>query len=118
MKFSKVSFRGAEDVCFSYLVSDKVQWRVFVNTITKLSGSMKAGNFFADRATDALRSSSGVCPIGYLTLNVEATMQSQNVGGETFSDGAQYTSSRGVLGYFSVMATLKCSFLSKLEMLC
>jgi len=51
-----------------------------IKTIMNLSGFIKAGNLFADRA---LRTSSGMCPVGYLTLKVEAIFQSENFGEET-----------------------------------
>jgi len=47
-----------------------------LKTIMNLPGFIVAGNFFVVRATGAWRTSSGICPIGYLTLKVEATLQS------------------------------------------
>jgi hypothetical protein len=92
-----MSFRGAENICMNYMAPDKVHWRVFISTIMRLSGSThKAKNSIADRVTGALRTSSGMCPIRYLTLKVEAILQSQNFWEETSRDGAQYTSSRGI----------------------
>jgi hypothetical protein len=93
-----------------YLAPDKLHLRVFVNTIMNLLCFIKAGNFFADSATGALRTSFGICPIGYLTLKFEPTLQSQNIGEETSRDGAKYSSSRGIRRYISVMATLKFIF--------
>jgi hypothetical protein len=44
-----------DDVFLNYMAADKVQWRVDVNIIMNLSAYIKAGSFFVDRATAALR---------------------------------------------------------------
>jgi hypothetical protein len=78
MKFSKESFKSALDVCFNYLVPDKV-YQVFRKHNNEAFGISEGRNFFADRYTDAFRSSSGICAIAHLTLKVEAIMQSLNL---------------------------------------